>query len=178
MIPGSSVTNAKRVSTPSTQLSKPLGEVTLAFLTRRDGADGRNQASSRGNENRARSIQLDVVEASHPSTTRGSSYHKRYTVPNVPSVRCRFSTRGLFQAASVAALVVVPLIARPVAAQTATGSLRGVIQDSNGGRLASAHVSVTSAAGVTRDTQADRRGEFHLSELAPGVYDVTVDAQG
>jgi hypothetical protein len=39
-------------------------------------------------------------------------------------------------------------------------------------------VSVTSAAGVTRDTQADRRGEFHLSELAPGVYDVTVDAQG
>lgn len=70
------------------------------------------------------------------------------------------------------------MITTPAAAQTATGSLRGVVQDASGGRIASAHVSVSKAGALPRETEADRRGEFHLSDLAPGVYDVTVDAQG
>jgi hypothetical protein len=63
--------------------------------------------------------------------------------------------------------------------QNPTGTLRGVVQDPRAGRVPSATIA-TQAVGssVKRETKTDDHGEFRLSELLPGTYHVTVDAQG
>jgi hypothetical protein len=64
-------------------------------------------------------------------------------------------------------------------AQTSTGSMRGVVQDSSGARLAHAKV-VARAQGSAfeRQVTADDRGEFRLLDLLPGDYRLTVSAPG
>jgi hypothetical protein len=80
---------------------------------------------------------------------------------------------GLFLALLVSAIAPCRL----AFAQTPTGSVRGVVQDSTGGRLGSAHVSAQAAgSAVVREVQCDRQGEFRLDELLPGVYRVSVSA--
>jgi Carboxypeptidase regulatory-like domain/TonB dependent receptor len=64
-------------------------------------------------------------------------------------------------------------------AQNPTGTLRGVVQDSSGARVPSANVVVqVVGASLKRDTKSDDHGEFRLSELLPGTYHVSVDANG
>ncbi len=61
--------------------------------------------------------------------------------------------------------------------QNPTGALRGVVQDSSGARVASATVTVQAlGSSLKRETKTDDRGEFRLSDLLPGTYQVTVDA--
>src|SRR5579864_5709917 len=65
------------------------------------------------------------------------------------------------------------------AAQNPRGSLTGIVSDANGGRVASAKVTVTaSGSKVERTATSDSRGEFRLDDLAPGEYRVTVNAPG
>src|SRR5580704_7334845 len=73
-------------------------------------------------------------------------------------------------------LISLPLLTR---AQTPTGSMRGVVQDSSGARLAHAKV-VARARGSSfeRGVTADDRGEFRLLDLQPGDYRLTVSAPG
>jgi hypothetical protein len=64
-------------------------------------------------------------------------------------------------------------------AQNATGSLRGVIQDSTGARIAHAHISVQAyGSRFARKATTDERGEFRLDDLQPGDYRLRVSAPG
>ena len=64
-------------------------------------------------------------------------------------------------------------------AQNPSGTLRGVVQDPSGGRVASA--TITAQAGgsaLKREVTSDAHGEFRLNELLPGPYRLLVNAPG
>jgi hypothetical protein len=64
-------------------------------------------------------------------------------------------------------------------AQNSRGSLRGVVQDANGGRVPAAKLVVQAAeSSLQREASSDSRGEFRIDDLLPGAYLVRVDAQG
>ncbi|HUD21542.1 MAG TPA: TonB-dependent receptor, partial [Acidobacteriaceae bacterium] len=66
-----------------------------------------------------------------------------------------------------------------VLGQETTGSLQGTVKDPSGALVANARVSVTTpslAGGMT--TETDSKGYYHLSNLPPGLYVVSVDAKG
>lgn len=64
-------------------------------------------------------------------------------------------------------------------AQTASGSLRGEVQDSNGGRVAAATIVVEArGSGWKREVKSDDRGEFRIDDILPGPYHVAVRAEG
>lgn len=64
-----------------------------------------------------------------------------------------------------------------VLAQNSSGGLRGVVEDASGARVASAAV-VAEIAGSSRRVISDARGEFRIEGMAPGLWQVTVDADG
>jgi hypothetical protein len=63
-----------------------------------------------------------------------------------------------------------------LAAQNPRGALRGVVQDSSGGRIAGAKILVTSADSSTeREVETSDRGEFRVDDLLPGKYRVRIE---
>ena len=53
------------------------------------------------------------------------------------------------------------------------------MQDSNGGRIASASITVEAkGSGVRRQVKSDEHGEFRVNDLLPGPYRVMVKAEG
>ena len=68
------------------------------------------------------------------------------------------------------------LLPATIAAQTHRGSLRGTIYDPNHAVIPGATVTVTSVAtGEVRTTTSDRGGDYAVSSLAAGVYQVDVE---
>jgi hypothetical protein len=66
-----------------------------------------------------------------------------------------------------------------LAAQNSRGTLRGVVQDSNGGRVPAAKIIVqASESSFHREIASDSRGEFRIDDLLPGIYRVRVHANG
>src|SRR5882672_8428623 len=66
-----------------------------------------------------------------------------------------------------------------VAAQNPRGALRGVVQDSSGGRISGAKVIVTSAdSSSERNAETSDRGEFRVDDLLPGAYRVRIESAG
>lgn len=66
-----------------------------------------------------------------------------------------------------------------LAAQTFRGGVQGTVTDSSGAVVADAEISVSNTAtGFTRTTRTDSTGNYFLSELPIGNYDVTVKAKG
>jgi len=64
-------------------------------------------------------------------------------------------------------------------AQNPLGALRGTVQDSSGGRVVSAVVSVANPEqSYAKETQTDARGEFRFEDLPPGEYALGVSATG
>ena len=64
-------------------------------------------------------------------------------------------------------------------AQSAGGSLRGVVLDSQGAHIASAEISVRLlASSLERNARCDDHGNFRIDDLAPGAYRVSVRAPG
>ena len=64
-------------------------------------------------------------------------------------------------------------------AQTVSGSVRGVVQDSAAARVVDASVEIKSAdSSRTRNARSDSHGEFQITELTPGPYVVSVSANG
>jgi len=79
----------------------------------------------------------------------------------------------------VAVMLLCWTIAPIAMAQNQNGTLRGEVQDASGARVTAAKVSVTSiASGLSREVDANQRGEFRIEGLLPGAYNVTVSAQG
>src|ERR1035438_1113565 len=76
-------------------------------------------------------------------------------------------------------LAVVCMAAAVSIAQTPSGSLRGVVADGQGARIASAAVAVRlCASSLARTIRADDQGNFRMNALKPGAYRVIVTAQG
>src|SRR3989454_3170101 len=66
-----------------------------------------------------------------------------------------------------------------VLAQNPSGSLVVTVQDSSGGRIAGASVSLKQEKfAIRRTAKADAQGEARFESLQPGPYTVTVDASG
>jgi hypothetical protein len=64
-------------------------------------------------------------------------------------------------------------------AQNATGSLRGVVQDSTGARIPHADIAVRAyGSRFERKASTNGRGEFRLDDLQPGDYRLRVRAAG
>src|SRR6267154_6461909 len=64
-------------------------------------------------------------------------------------------------------------------AQEFRGALRGVVQDSNGGRVPAAKIFVhATESSFQREIASDSRGEFRVGDLLPGTYRVKVQASG
>ena len=66
-----------------------------------------------------------------------------------------------------------------LSAQTATGALRGEVEDISGARIAGARLTVQSAGfSVSRQGMTNDRGEFRIEGLSPGHYHVIAQANG
>jgi outer membrane receptor protein involved in Fe transport len=64
-------------------------------------------------------------------------------------------------------------------AQDFRGGLIGTVTDSSGARVPSASMVLqATGSGTQRTTTADSKGEYRLSDLAPGVYRMIVNAPG
>jgi len=65
-----------------------------------------------------------------------------------------------------------------VAAQAATGGLRGQVTDPSGATVAGATILLTTPAGASLDTTTGKDGTYQFKNLAPGKYTVKAVAQG
>ncbi|HXI22993.1 MAG TPA: carboxypeptidase regulatory-like domain-containing protein [Pyrinomonadaceae bacterium] len=75
-------------------------------------------------------------------------------------------------------LLIVLLCATAALAQRNVGSLKGSVTDEFGSVIVGAAVVATDANGATKTATTTNDGNFTLSGLAPGKYDVKVSAQG
>ncbi|MGA1999615.1 MAG: TonB-dependent receptor [Terriglobales bacterium] len=92
------------------------------------------------------------------------------------SPRGRARSIVLFAGLAISLLLLTPAIA---AQDSATGAIRGMVEDAAGARVAGAKVLVTETAqGLTRATTTNDEGSFSVSLLTPGEYTVRVEAPG
>ena len=77
------------------------------------------------------------------------------------------------------ALVVLAFLPLRVRAQNPRGTLRGIVQDANGGRVPGAKIVVKQTdSSLQREASSDSRGEFRLDDLVPGTYQARASAPG
>lgn len=80
---------------------------------------------------------------------------------------------------AILASLIIVISVLPVKAQNPRGSLQGEVQDTSGGRIGSATVTVSDAQiSAVRTAQSNTRGEFRIDNLTPGNYHVVVKASG
>ena len=78
---------------------------------------------------------------------------------------------------SVWLLLICLCVALPAGAQTITGTIQGVVTDSQGASVPGAQVSIrNTATAETRTVMSSSQGVFTAPDLAVGTYDVTVKA--
>ncbi|HEY6659641.1 MAG TPA: TonB-dependent receptor [Pyrinomonadaceae bacterium] len=76
-------------------------------------------------------------------------------------------------------IVLFLLLPVAVAAQTHRASLRGTVYDPNHAAIPGAQVSVTSVdTGDVRTTTTDDKGEYAISSLPSGMYEIKIEKQG
>jgi hypothetical protein len=76
-------------------------------------------------------------------------------------------------------VLIATLLTSSLAAQDATGAIRGTVLDSTGGRIAQASIVIVSVAtGLRFTATSDAEGNFALQLLQPGDYSARVVAQG
>src|SRR5215469_8643190 len=64
-------------------------------------------------------------------------------------------------------------------AQLPTATLNGTVTDPQGAAVASARVVITSkATGIVRDATASSNGQYVVTNLDPGQYDIRFEANG
>src|SRR5262245_14683414 len=75
-------------------------------------------------------------------------------------------------------LAVVFLLSSPIRAQF-NSALQGVVQDPSKAAIASATVKLSNKqTGVTQETRTSEAGFYRFTSLAPGEYEISVEAQG
>jgi len=72
------------------------------------------------------------------------------------------------------------LLATPaIRSQNPRGTLRGIVQDTSGGRIPASKILLRAAeSSLHRETACDAHGEFRVDDLLPGDYEVRVTASG
>lgn len=65
-----------------------------------------------------------------------------------------------------------------VPAQSTHGSIRGTVVDPSGALVPQSQITVTGANGFSRTTRTSATGRFAVSDLAPGSYSVSINANG
>jgi hypothetical protein len=74
---------------------------------------------------------------------------------------------------------ILAILPTAVVAQNPGGALRGLVQDTTGGRIPAAKIIVQAAeSSLQREASSDSRGEFRIDGLLPGVYQLRVNAWG
>jgi Carboxypeptidase regulatory-like domain len=86
--------------------------------------------------------------------------------------------KTLKRSLSIALLLALMVSAHAVFAQQATGTLRGVVTDEFGGVIIGATVTVTDQSGTQKTATTNDDGVYTVSGLAPGRYNVSVQAAG
>ena len=77
------------------------------------------------------------------------------------------------------ALILCALLPIAALGQTVRGTLLVAVEDSAGGRIAGAGVTVAlEKGGISRSANTDERGEVRFESLAPGTYSIAVRASG
>jgi protocatechuate 3,4-dioxygenase beta subunit len=80
---------------------------------------------------------------------------------------------------SLRELLLVLILAGPALAQTSSCQFVGLVTDPSGAAVPGAEIEVRhTATGVTRKGQTNELGHYRIYTLAPGLYDITVRAQG
>jgi hypothetical protein len=83
--------------------------------------------------------------------------------------------RSLFAVLSLLLALTIPVLAQ----QAAKATLTGIITDPNGAVVAGASVTATqTATGIYRKTTTNDEGLYVLTDLAPGEYEVRMEAKG
>src|SRR5690349_22557696 len=76
-------------------------------------------------------------------------------------------------------LLIMSLTILPVWAQVETGSIAGTVRDSSGAAIAGATVTArNTATSVERTATSGTNGEYNITGLPPGIYELTVTATG
>src|SRR5688500_2056859 len=84
-----------------------------------------------------------------------------------------------FMKTAAATLLLLVVSASVLFAQTATGEVRGTVNDPNGAALAGALVKLTNkATKIDFDAKTNEDGFFLFVNVRPGSYSLIVDAQG
>ena len=92
---------------------------------------------------------------------------------SVVTVACRSLMIALI-AAAVACLTCAPLLA-----QVTSGTIFGTVKDPTGAMVKDASVTIANPAnGITRKVTTSSDGAFVVPSLLPGIYTITVEAQG
>ena len=91
-----------------------------------------------------------------------------------------FANRAALRATrALATLLAVMLFSVAASAQTETGQIIGKVTDPNGAVVTGASVTVKSVeTGRTLAATSNEEGVYTLTNLQPGLYDVTINAQG
>lgn len=80
---------------------------------------------------------------------------------------------------TLASVSLLLALAVSLAAQTFRGGVQGTVTDSSGAVVADAEITVTSpSTGFSRSSKTDNTGNYFVSELPIGTYDVNVKAKG
>jgi hypothetical protein len=91
-------------------------------------------------------------------------------------MRCH---RGVFERTLLAVFALAFCFVTSTTAQVTTADITGRILDQNGAAVPNATITATNAStSLSRSTQSNDDGNFTISELPPGNYDVTAEAQG
>lgn len=91
----------------------------------------------------------------------------------------RYTVRALALGLVLALTIASPLMERTSFAQETTGGLQGTVKDANGAVVPKASVELTGTALAGAKTlQTDAGGYYRFANLPPGVYSVTVKAEG
>ena len=81
--------------------------------------------------------------------------------------------------AACAAFAAAALVVAPVHAQILYGSIVGTVTDAQGANVPGATVTIVSKeTNLTRDTVTDGEGNYTLTNVLPGSYDVKISLTG
>jgi protocatechuate 3,4-dioxygenase beta subunit len=86
-----------------------------------------------------------------------------------------FNPRVLLR--SLASLFVLALLTAPAFGQETTAGITGRVLDQNGAAVPNATVTASRAGtGQSRAVQTNENGDYTISDLTPGRYEITVEA--